>query len=134
MNRALHHSLAFAAMAVFMSAALAHHAISGNFDLEQRVSLDDAVLTEFRFVNPHVYLYLEVPGENGELAQWRCEMAAATRLQRRGWTAESLLPGQIMSIEGSPARREANVCHVDVIMLPDGTTLPEFAGHFRFIK
>jgi hypothetical protein len=29
--------------------------------------MEDAVLTEFKFVNPHVYLYLKVPGEQGVL-------------------------------------------------------------------
>lgn len=128
MQRAFYGSLTVAAMAWFLPAVHAHHAISGNFDLEQQVLLEDAVLTQFKFVNPHVYLYLDVPGDDGAVDEWRCEMAAATRLRRRGWSAESLLPGQIMSIEGSPGRREANVCHVDVITLPDGTALSEFAG------
>ena len=106
----------------------AHHAIVGNFDLQQDVFLADAVLTEFRFVNPHVYLYLDVTDDQGAVTHWRCEMAAASRLRRRGWTAESLLPGQIMSIEGSPAWREENVCHVGMIVLDDGTTLAEYDG------
>ena len=82
--------------------AFAHHAITGNFDLDRDIVLADAVLTEFKFVNPHVYLYVDVTDDQGAVTNWRCEMAAASRLRRRGWTAESLLPGQIMSIDGSP--------------------------------
>lgn len=108
--------------------AQAHHAIAGNFDLSTHIVIEDATLTEFRFLNPHVYLYVEAPNADGEMEQWRCEMAAATRLKRRGWTAESLLPGQEISIEGTPAWREARLCHVDVIRLADGTELSEFAG------
>ncbi|MCZ0953281.1 MAG: DUF6152 family protein, partial [Rhodospirillaceae bacterium] len=96
--------------------SFAHHAIVGNFDLRQDVFLADAVLTEFKFVNPHVYVYLDVTDDEGQVTNWRCEMAAASRLGRRGWTAESLVPGQIMSIDGSPAWREENVCHVGTIV------------------
>ena len=108
--------------------AFAHHAINGNFDVDRDVFLADAVLTEFRFVNPHVYVYLDVSDDEGTVTNWRCEMAAATRLRRRGWTAESLIPGQIMSIDGSPAWREENVCHVGTIILEDGTELSEYDG------
>ena len=115
-------------LAVATPQALAHHAINGNFDLQRDVFLADAVLTEFKFVNPHVYVYLDVTDDEGAVTNWRCEMAAASRLRRRGWTAESLVPGQIMSIDGSPARREENVCHVGMIILEDGTTLSEYDG------
>ena len=115
-------------LAVAAPYAFAHHAIVGNFDLQQDVFLADAVLTEFRFVNPHVYVYLDVTDDGGQVTNWRCEMAAASRLRRRGWTAESLLPGQIMSIDGSPAWREDHVCHVGTIILEDGTELSEYDG------
>ena len=120
----------FSAALLCMAApsGFAHHAIVGNFDLQQDVFLADAVLTEFRFVNPHVYLYLDVTDDQGAVTSWRCEMAAASRLRRRGWTAESLVPGQVMSIDGSPAWREENVCHVGMIILEDGTTLAEYDG------
>ena len=106
----------------------AHHAVAGNFDVSQDIRLEDAVLTEFRFVNPHVYIYLDVSGEDGAATPWRCEMSAANHLRRRGWTADSLVPGQVMTIDGSPARREANVCHVGLITLPDGSTMSGSVG------
>ena len=113
----------------FTAAAVhAHHAVAGNFDVSQDIRLEDAVLTEFRFVNPHVYIYLDVPGEDGAATAWRCEMSAANHLRRRGWTADSMVPGQVMTIDGSPARREANVCHVGLITLPDGSTMSGSVG------
>ena len=100
-----------------------HHAVVPNFDLSQDIVLVDAVVTEFKFVNPHVYILLEVPDGDGAIAEWRCEMASASRLRDRGWTAETLVPGQTMSIDGSPARRESNVCHISMITLEDGSTI-----------
>ena len=105
-----------------------HHSIAPNFDLDQEIVLTDAIVTEFKFVSPHVYIYMDVPDALGTYADWRCEMAAASRLIRRGWTPETLVPGQIITVDGSPAHREDNTCHVTSIMLKDGTTLEEFAG------
>jgi hypothetical protein len=106
----------------------AHHAVAPNFDLSKEIVLSEAVLTSFKFVNPHVYLYVDVPNEQNTTDEWRCEMAAASRLKRRGWTAETLIPGQVVSIKGSPGLRENNVCHVDAIKQADGSILSEFAG------
>ena len=111
-----------------VSSTYGHHSVPPNFDLDREIVLADAVLTEFKFVNPHVYLYLEVPSEQGAPVGWRCEMAAASRLKRRGWTAETLVPGQTITIDGSPAHREDNVCHVTTISLADGSSLSEYAG------
>ncbi len=108
--------------------ARAHHAIAGNFDMSRHLVLEDAVLTDFRFVNPHVYIYVDVPGEGGSTEAWRCEMSAANHLRKRGWTADTLQPGQEMTVDGSPARREENVCHVGLITLPDGSTLSGSVG------
>ncbi|MFP6829169.1 MAG: DUF6152 family protein [Gammaproteobacteria bacterium] len=120
----------FSAMLLVMAAPslYGHHSVGPNFDLAQEIVLMGAVITEFKFVNPHVYLYVEVPGEKGAIADWRCEMAAASRLKRRGWTAETLVPGQTISIDGSPGRREENVCHVTTITREDGSILAEYAG------
>lgn len=52
-------------LAVATPNALAHHAINGNFDLRRDVFLADAVLSEFKFVNPHVYVYLDVTDDEG---------------------------------------------------------------------
>ena len=96
--------------------------------MSQHIVLENAVLTDFRFVNPHVYIYVDVPGGDGSTEPWRCEMSAANHLRKRGWTADSLQTGQIMTVDGSPARRETNVCHVGLITLPDGSTMSGSLG------
>ncbi len=128
LNRLFIYSFGIAAIVFSLTVAHAHHAVAGNFDMSQDIVLENAVLTELRFVNPHVYIYVDVPGDDGTTESWRCEMSAANHLRKRGWTAESLLPGQVMTVDGSPARREANVCHVGLITLPDGSTLSGSVG------
>ena len=88
----------------------AHHSFAPHFDRDTTIELD-AFVTDVKFVNPHAYVYFDVESDDGELVPWRCELSAATALQRRGWTSETPLhPGLRITISGSPARREDNVC------------------------
>jgi hypothetical protein len=101
-------------VAVFFIAAVApvdaHHSSAPHFDRDTTIELE-AFVTDVKFVNPHAYVYFDVEGDDGASAAWRCELSAATALQRRGWTAETPLhPGMQITISGSPARREDNVC------------------------
>ena len=103
--------------------ASSHHSSSPHFDSSRQVSIEDATIVEWKFVNPHSYLYFDVTSDDGEVVHWRCESSASTVLRRVGWTKETLRPGQKVSIRGDAARREANVCSLDWIKLEDGTTL-----------
>ncbi len=88
----------------------AHHSSAPHYDRDTTIEMH-AFVTDVKFVNPHAYVYFDVERDDGELIAWRCELSAATALQRRGWTSETPLhPGLQITITGSPARREKNVC------------------------
>ena len=99
--------------------AIAHHALVPHFDQNAEVVIEGAIVTELALVNPHAYIYFDVRGGAGEVSSWRCELRAATMLRRSGWTEETLVPGQIVTIKGFPARREDNVCAAEVITLDE---------------
>ena len=100
----------------------AHHSGPPHYHMDQPQSLE-GVVTEWRLVNPHAYVYFDVVDETGAAANWRCEMPAATGLRRLGWTADSLTPGQSITVNGAPARREDRVCYVNFLTLDDGTRI-----------
>ncbi len=83
----------------------------------------EGVITELRLVNPHAYVYFDVTDDTGEVANWRCELAGGTGMRRRGWTDDSLLPGQAITMTGAPARREDRVCYTNFIEFEDGTRI-----------
>lgn len=56
--------------------AMAHHGVSGQFDLEQKLTVT-GVVNRVRFVNPHAYIYFEVTNDEGKVDQWRCELRSA---------------------------------------------------------
>jgi hypothetical protein len=69
------------------SSTVAHHGVTGQFDLEQVLTVS-GVVNRVRFVNPHSYVYFKVKNDAGEEEQWRCELRSGSLLKRKGWTEE----------------------------------------------
>ncbi len=99
--------------------ASAHHSGAPHYDLEKKITVKGTV-TKFEFVNPHAYVFFDVTGADGKKTPWRCEMAARVSLARNGWTQETFTPGMAITITGSPARREDNVCVMSSYIRADG--------------
>ena len=102
--------------------AYAHHSAAPHFDMDNPVTVE-GVITELRLVNPHAYVYFDVTDDAGEVANWRCELAGGTGMRRRGWTDDSLVPGQAFTMTGAPARREEHVCYTNFMEFEDGTRI-----------
>lgn len=123
-------TIAVSLLLSFSGSSFAHHSSAPHFDESVEIRLEGTV-TEWRFVNPHSYIYFDVVGENGEKVNWRCEMHAKTPMQRSGFSEETFFEGQKLTLVGAPARREDNVCGLTSFIFSDGTevgragTLPE---------
>jgi hypothetical protein len=112
-------SILFFILACCTANVYAHHGVAQHYDDNKPVSLD-AVITSMEFVNPHAYVYFDVASNDGKMVPWRCEMAAATALRRRGWGKDTLSAGQNITVKGSLARREENVCVITGFIFEDG--------------
>lgn len=108
-------------LAIIASSSFAHHSSAPHFDHDNPISVSGA-FTEFRMVNPHAYIYFEVE-ENGEMVDWRCELSSATQLGRWGWSEDMFNVGQMLTIVGSPARREDHHCYMNTVTLSNGTEI-----------
>lgn len=80
--------------------ASAHHSFA-MFDTEHPIELAGTV-KEFRFVNPHSILILQVKDKNGEVTDWVLEGGAPAMLVRAGMTAKSLKVGDEIIIMVNP--------------------------------
>src|SRR5690242_18326585 len=92
-----------AGLGVVPLAARAHHSFAVYFDAGKSVTITGKV-TAFRFTNPHGTIVLDVADAQGRVSEWRAETNAPVVLQRRGWTRESVKPGETITIQGWPSR------------------------------
>ncbi len=77
---------------------------------------------EFTFRNPHGVLMVTAEGEGGA-QQWKIETNSPNILRRRGWTETSIKPGDVVTIEGYPARDGSNFMRVYRVTYADGREL-----------
>ena len=97
--------------------SFAHHGTSIVYDLTESITISGTV-TDFRFVNPHTLIHVDVTGENGEVVDWLGGLSSHTTLTRNeGWTRETLKPGDQVSISGAPARGGAPSVWVQQVIL-----------------
>lgn len=99
-------SLALSAVA---AAAFAHHSTNGIYDEERELELTGKVLS-WKFINPHPTLKLEVVNEQGVAEEWDLSYggSAVTHLVRRGYTADTFKPGDMIKAKGHPALLEGS--------------------------
>ncbi|MGH9242167.1 MAG: DUF6152 family protein [Vicinamibacterales bacterium] len=102
--------------------AAAHHSFAVFFDETKSVSVSGSV-TEFRFTNPHAIIEITRKTPQGQIETWRAETNAVTLLRRRGWTADSLKPGDMVTIDGWPSRDGSRYLRVRRVVRSDGTVL-----------
>jgi hypothetical protein len=113
-----------AVVAVLGTWATLAHAHHSNTAFDTARSVDWSVtVTEFKFVNPHAYVYFTMPDQAGKTVAGRCELSARTALTRMGWTIDTLQVGEKITIRGAPGRNEAQVCMVNSIVRANGTEI-----------
>jgi hypothetical protein len=116
--------VAWAAGAAFMAsggAALAHHSFA-MFDSDQSTTLQGTV-KEFQWTNPHAWIFVMVPNQDGQLEQWAVEMGGPGQIARQGWTQKTLAPGMDVKVTIHPLRDGSNGGQFMGITLPDGTQM-----------
>ena len=104
------------------SAVSAHHSFAVFFDDTKTIEITGNV-TEFKFSNPHAIISLDVKNKAGMIEEWKAETNAVTLLKRRGWTKDSLKPGEQVTVDGWPSRDGANYMRMRTIKKADGTVL-----------
>lgn len=99
MNMRISGLAAVAALAAVFPAA-AHHSDAG-VDMSKIVAFDGTI-KEFYWKNPHVYFTVNSV-RDGKPVVWEVQMANLSGLARNGWTADTLRPGDKVSVRAHPA-------------------------------
>ena len=75
----------------------AHHS-HGNYELTDFTHLEGTV-EEVHLINPHAWIFLEVPGEGeGEPTLWAMEATNPVGLRRNGIERDDVLPGDLIRV------------------------------------
>jgi hypothetical protein len=101
--------------------ASAHHSFN-MFALDQNVSVSGTV-KDYQFKMPHVWFYLIVPTKDGKTEEWGLECHSPNLVARKGWTLNTLKPGDKITVMMHPMRDGSKAGSVAYITLADGKTL-----------
>ncbi len=109
-----------------ISAAYGHHSVAAGFDMRRSTTVTGTI-TSMEWINPHARMFVEVTGEDGSTQSWTALFTSANNLFRRGWRADDLPVGELVTVSGFPARDGSSELYGGETTLADGRTL--FAGN-----
>ena len=100
--------------------ARAHHSHS-MFDTSQEITVTGTV-TNYSYRNPHVFLYLDVKDEKGEVVPWAVEMSNITNMQRRGIQRSTFKAGDMVTVKLNPLKDGRPGGNYTSVIAADGKT------------
>ena len=85
----------------------AHHSVSGQYDASRPLTLT-GVISKVDWINPHIYLHLDVKDKDGAVTTWTLLTLPTAMMRRAGLTKETLQgqPGEVVTINAIAARDE----------------------------
>src|SRR5580658_11088875 len=92
---------------LFVPTVRAHHALQGQFDMKQTITLTGSV-TKMDWSNPHVRLYIEVQDER-KTATWELYMGSPNQQIMNGWKIDTYRRGDRVTVDAYPARDGSSV-------------------------
>ena len=108
------------ALAMSGSSASAHHAFAAEFDANKPVNFKGTI-TKMEWINPHSWLHVMVSdAATGQQGVWALELSSPARLKRMGMSADSVKPGDAISVTFHPLKDGARGGQFLQAVLPDG--------------
>jgi len=105
---------------------VAHHSFAAEYDNNKPIKFSGKV-TKVEWLNPHIYVYVDVKDNSGSTVNYAVEGGAPNGLFRQGWRKDTLKVGDTLSIEGFLAKDGSNTVNARTWLLPDGKKV--FAGN-----
>lgn len=119
-------SLATAGFLCHVGSAVAHHS-AAMFDHERTVTLE-GVVKEFQYVNPHVWLIVDVTKEDGSVQTWGFEGNHRAGMIRAGIFMNDLSPGTKVTVTANPMKDGRPAGTWVTVVREDGTVFDPRVG------
>jgi len=113
----------FVVLGFFFLAApvFAHHSFEAEFKSGDPIELM-GVMSKVDWINPHIYLYLDVKDASGKVTTWAIEGGPTRHMRDAGVTRNSVeaAVGQNIHLWGYPAKDGKPVVFLKTLYFPDG--------------
>lgn len=123
---------ALTVIALMPTASSAHHSLASQFDESKPLTLE-GVISRVDWVNPHVYIYVEVKGDKGPVT-WELETLPPATLRRGGLRSDMLGKGQTVTVLAYQARREGAMAFLRKIAFADGKEIVIWVGDIQTLR
>jgi hypothetical protein len=111
----------------------AHHSLASQFDESKPLTLQ-GVIARVEWVNPHVYLHIDVKDDRGAVASWSLETLPPTTLRRGGLRSDMLGKGQAVTVLAYHARTGGTLAFLRKITFADGREIVVWVGDIKLAK
>jgi hypothetical protein len=98
---------------------LSHHS-HAMFDTSREVTVTGTV-TSISYRNPHVFLYLDVKGDDGKVVPWAVEMSNISNMESRGIYRSTFKVGDVVRVTLNPLRDGRPGGNYTSVVAADGT-------------
>jgi hypothetical protein len=85
------------------SGASAHHSYGATYNTKKEIKLEGK-LVQFVYRNPHSFVHVQAPDENGAMQRWAVEWSGTSQLANSGITQASLKVGDAIVVMARPSR------------------------------
>jgi hypothetical protein len=80
----------------------AHHSFAA-FDMSKEQTIT-GVVSRFDWTNPHTFIWVDVTNDKGVVETWAIEGMSPNYLGRRGWSKNSVKPGEKITVSIRPLK------------------------------
>jgi hypothetical protein len=121
-------ALGFASLLFFTCPPVsAHHGFAVEFEQNHPITMS-GVVTKMEFMNPHIYFYVDVKGQDGKVVNWAFEGGPPNVIYRQGWRKDTLKPGDVVTVKGFRAKDGTHLAACSTVKLSDGRELNAGSG------
>jgi hypothetical protein len=99
----------------------AHH---GNAAYEAKTLTLKGTVTAWMWINPHVFLKVDVKDDQGNVVNWVSELVAPSNMINFGFTAQTFKPGdEVTLVTSDVAKNGAPVARLAQVILSNGQVM-----------